>query len=179
MASADFSDSVDVKSKAEFVGAMMSEFRKLKPNSDSFVSYDRRDAITLSEKLSIGTENKIPVLYVEVFREISKDHGTRGNDLFYLAEFPIKSRVEKPVLTYRLDATKLSELAKWPSSISMISKCVREPGTKKVTWAGSYLRIAFRNEEDLEDYLKSLSNLLFDEKDKKVDGFVGLTKHPF
>lgn len=63
MAAADFAESVDVNNKAEFAGAMMSKFRNLKPDGDSFASYGRRrDAVPLPGLVNIGTEKKLPVV---------------------------------------------------------------------------------------------------------------------
>jgi hypothetical protein len=176
---ADFAGSVNVKGKAEFVEAMMKAFRSLDPDGGSFASYGRRGAVPLSNLVSSGTEARKRVVYVEVFREVSKDHGARGNEARYVAEFPIKARVDKPEVTYELDAAKVANLAIWPTSVSMISQCVRETVTQKLTWSASHLRIAFENDREMEEFLKSLATLLFDGKDGDEKGYVTLTKNPF
>ena len=176
---ADFAGSVNVKGKAEFVEAMIRRFRSLDPDGGSFASYGRNTIVPLSNLVSSGTEARKRVVYVEVFREVSKDHGARGNEARYVAEFPIKARVDKPEVTYELDAAKVANLAIWPTSVSMISQCVRETVTQKLTWSASHLRIAFENDRELEEFLKSLATLLFDGKDGDEKGYVTLTKNPF
>ena len=179
IAAADFAEPLDVKGKAEFVEAMIRRFKSLDPDGGSFASYGRSGAVPLSNLVSSGTENRKPVVYVEVFREFSKDHGARANKASYLAEFPIKGRVDKPEVTYKLDAVKVANLAKWPTSISMISQCVREIVTQKLTWSASHLRIAFENEGEMEKFLQSLANLLYDGNDGEERGYVTLTKNPY
>ncbi len=158
---ASFRTGIIVKDKDELVKTLMTIFKGNKKDPDHFTVL----RVAGGDMVWIRIENRLPVVYVAVVLELSEDHGKDSQLRQNLLEFPLKTRVKDPVLSYTLDATKVAELAgHFPSSVSMISQCVREEGTNKVTWAGSFLRFEFDNDDGLELYLDSLAPLLLDKK---------------
>jgi hypothetical protein len=161
---ADFFVKEDVKGGDDLVRKLMSQFRSIKENTGVFATLNR-DVEGLSALVLIRMENRFPAIYVAVVAEHSSDHGQNSQVPKFLIEFPLRTRVKAPVVSYTLDASKVAELAEESAfSVSMISTHVRQEGTNMVTLAASYLRFEFDKEEALESYLESLAPLLLDKK---------------
>lgn len=154
----------DVKGGDDLVRKLMSRFRGVKESKGVFATLNR-DVAGLSGLVLIRMENLLPAIYVAVVAEHSSDHGENSQLPKFLIEFPLRTRVREPIVSYSLDASKVAELAaESASNVSMISTHVRKEGSDKVTLAASYLRFEFAKEDALESYLGSLAPLLLDQK---------------
>jgi hypothetical protein len=161
---AEFFATEDVKGADDLVRKLMSRFRSVKENRGVFATLNR-DVESQSGLVFIRMENLLPAIYVAVVAEHSSDHGQNSQLPKFLIEFPLRTRVKEPIVSYSLDASKVAELAaESASNVSMISTHVRKEGSDKVTLAASYLRFEFAKEVDLESYLGSLAPLLLDQK---------------